>query len=230
VSELLRQEMQAGERLLWRGRPDIRRWLEPQDALLIPFSVAWGGLMIYWEVTAVFGRSTRSSVLLVICGIPFLLAAVYLLLGRFFVRRWSLARTSFAITDRRAISITPAFRAGSTVRSVWFASYPPIERRSARAGRGTIVVGYLPAGPRSFMTDPGWPGGGRVARAAVIFNGIDAPDSVYRLLKDQLAAYGSPARLISECALGPAADRRTAGRRGGAPGSERPRQQWPVYA
>jgi hypothetical protein len=149
--------------------------------------------MIYWEITAVFGRSTRSSVVLVLCGIPFLLAAGYLLLGRFFVRRWSLARTSYAITDRRAVSITPALRAGTTVRSVWFASYPRIERPSARSGRGTIVVGDLHAGPRSFATDPGWPSGGRVAAGAVIFNGIDAPDSVYALLNDRLAA-GSTAK------------------------------------
>ena len=37
-------ELAPAEQVLWSGKPDSRRWLYPEDLLLVPFSLLWGGL------------------------------------------------------------------------------------------------------------------------------------------------------------------------------------------
>jgi hypothetical protein len=188
---LVEQELQHGERMLWHGAPDRSRWFQPQDALLIPFSLMWGGFAIFWEVGVLSSRGARNSIIFPLWGIPFVCVGLYLIFGRLFVRRWLLAHTAYALTDRRAISVAPAFRGGKRVSSVWLGSYPPIDKRVGRNGRGTLWIGTFPIGPRSIMTDPGWPGFGRATANAVIFSDIEDPELVYSLISSHLSDQAS---------------------------------------
>lgn len=121
-----------GERVIWTGRPDADVWLEASDAALIPFSVLWGGFAIVWEVMVV---NSGAPVLLKIWGIPFVAIGVYLLVGRFFVRRWQRRRTTYLLTDRRALIVR-----GNSVRAEP-AGDGPSEMRIHRDGRH-ITVAY----------------------------------------------------------------------------------------
>ena len=76
-------ELESGERLLWSGRPSSR-WLYPQDAVLIPFSVMWGGFAIFWEASALSNSGARGSVIFPLWGIPFVAMGLYMVIGRFF--------------------------------------------------------------------------------------------------------------------------------------------------
>jgi hypothetical protein len=40
------------EALLWWGRPDPAKHLGRNDIFLVPFSLAWGGFAIFWEIGA----------------------------------------------------------------------------------------------------------------------------------------------------------------------------------
>jgi hypothetical protein len=180
-------ELQPGERLLWHGSPDAGRLLQAQDLYLIPFSLMWGGFAIFWEVMAI--TSTRDLAFFPLFGVPFVAIGLYMICGRFAHRRWLRAHTAYGLTERRAFAITPALLGGPRVRSVWLASYPATERHTRRGGRGTIVIGDLPIGPRWMLSDASWPGMGRYMGGAIVFTDIEESDRVYALLA---AAIGGP--------------------------------------
>lgn len=146
-------ELESGERLLWSGRPGSR-WLYPQDALLIPFSLMWGGFAIFWEASVLSNSGARDSMIFPLWGVPFVLAGLYLMVGRFFARRWLRRRTLYAVTDQRVISIAPSWLRGERATSVWLGSYPPLEQRLARDGRSTLFIGSFPLTGRWIAADP----------------------------------------------------------------------------
>jgi hypothetical protein len=178
-------ELESGERLLWSGRPGSR-WLYPQDAVLIPFSIMWGGFAIFWEASVLSNSGARDSVIFPLWGVPFVLAGLYLMVGRFFARRWMRKRTLYAVTDQRVISITPSLLHGERSTSVWFGSYPPVEKRLARDGRGTLRVGSFPLTGRWIAADPSWPGARSATTNAVVLADIENAREVYSSIRHQL--------------------------------------------
>jgi hypothetical protein len=178
--------LQPGEQLLWQGRPRGGIWLLPSDALLIPFSLMWGGFAIFWEVSVLSNQHARNTVLFPIWGIPFVLVGLYLIVGRFFVRRWMLRNTRYAVTNRRAVAITPSFRGGHRESAVWLRSYPQIDRRG-NSRSGTLFIGSTGLGPRSLLADPGWPMVGSLGGGGVVFFQIENPGRAYDLLSSQLS-------------------------------------------
>lgn len=186
----LTAELVPGERVLWEGRPDARRWLSPQDWYLVPFSLMWGGFAIFWEASVLASPSARSSVIFPLWGVPFVLIGLYLIVGRFFVRHRIREATSYAVTDRRVIEISRSLFGSQRVNSVWLASYPPIDKRIGKDGRGTVWIGQFPFG-RSFALEPGWPGGRRMTGNGVVLAEIPDAAKVAALLATHL---GSSAR------------------------------------
>jgi hypothetical protein len=180
------EELEPGEQLLWSGRPDYQRWFYPLDVLLVSFSVLWGGFAIFWETLALSSHTARDSVIFPLWGIPFVVMGLYLMVGRFFVRRWRRRRTIYALSDQRAFAITPAWPRGERVTSVWLGSYPPVDQRLMSKGRGTLWIGSVP-GPQKWLAgDYGWPGAQRAAGNAVIFSDIPDAAEVYARIRRQL--------------------------------------------
>jgi len=186
-------ELESGERLLWSGRPNSRRWLYPQDAVLVPFSILWGGFAIFWEAAVLSSSGARDSVIFPLWGIPFVLIGLYLMVGRFFVRRWMRKRTLYALTDQRVISIAPSWPRGERTTSVWFGSFPPVQKRLACDGRGTIWIGSFPLTHRWVATDSGWPGARSANANAVVFADIPDVDDVHSRIRHELSVL-TPAR------------------------------------
>ena len=82
----IQPELLPGESIVWAGRPNPRIVFHHQDAILIPFSLLWGGFAIFWEagVMGLGPLGTHSGQpwgFGVIWGIPFVLIGQYLILG-----------------------------------------------------------------------------------------------------------------------------------------------------
>lgn len=94
--------------------------------------------------------------------------------------------TLYAVTDLRALAMTPSLRGGQRESAVWLRSYPQIDKR-ASGGRGTIYIGSMRASARAVFADPSWPGAGSVSGGGVVFFDVEDPDRVYDLLNAQLS-------------------------------------------
>jgi hypothetical protein len=59
--DLVSRELVPNERLLWSGRPESGIRLRPADALMIPFSLLWGGFAFFWEYGVVHISAKRGN-------------------------------------------------------------------------------------------------------------------------------------------------------------------------
>ena len=101
--ESIRGLLQPGERLLWEGAPERGIRLQRSDWYTIPFSLVWCGMLCI-----IIGPQIRIASVLPLMGliyVPFILAGLYLLAGRFFFRAYRLSGMRYAVTDKRAIIV-----------------------------------------------------------------------------------------------------------------------------
>jgi hypothetical protein len=93
-------ELEEGESLLWSAQPRQGVCLRVSDKGMIPFSLIWGGFALFWEYEAI---STGAPFLFVLFGLPFVVAGLYLMVGRFFYDAKLRQKTFYGITNRRVI-------------------------------------------------------------------------------------------------------------------------------
>jgi hypothetical protein len=137
----IEQELSAGERLLWKGRPRSGIRLQASDAFLIPFSLVWGGFAIFWEIS-VLTRIPRDQVtawVFPLFGLPFVLIGFYIIFGRFLVDARRRERTEYAVTNQRAIIASGVF--SRKIRSINLRSTPDITLTEKSDKSGTITFG-----------------------------------------------------------------------------------------
>lgn len=143
-----------GERLLWSGRPDPEVRFTPADAFLVPFSVMWGGFAVFWE-TAVL--TSGAPLFFVLWGIPFVIAGLYFMVGRFVYKKRRKLRTAYGLTTTRAIvavgtssmSDTPVNGASTSVKRSRDGSHVSITF-GARSGWGPWGPSYANTGMEVF--------------------------------------------------------------------------------
>jgi hypothetical protein len=183
----LRDALEPGEKLLWSGFPRQGLLFRSADIFLIPFSLLWGSFAIFWEMGVIFGEPDVPDQfniwdkVFVLWGIPFVLAGLYLIFGRFIEDMARRARTIYAVTDQRAILLTNFF--GHNVRSLHLRGLTEINLSKNSDGRGTITLG--PANSSSEWAR-GWPGTGRNPSSA--FEGIARAQDVLKIIRDAQAA------------------------------------------
>ena len=98
--------LEKGERVLWAGMPARGNGLGPRDIIMIPFSLAWAGFAFFWEYSTVISFLRTGSwiyIVFMIFGSVFVLAGIYLVIGRFFFDAYAAKRTFYAVTDRRVM-------------------------------------------------------------------------------------------------------------------------------
>jgi len=110
---VIQPELSQKEQLLWAGQPQRGIALRPSDIIMIPISLTWGGFAIFWGATVV---SSDGPIIMKLCGLPFLLAGVYLIAGRFLLDAWQRSKTHYGVTSERIIIISDYF--GRKIRSV----------------------------------------------------------------------------------------------------------------
>lgn len=96
-------ELEEGESLLWSAQPRQGVFLRASDKGMIPFSLIWGGFALFWEYEVI---STGAPFLFALFGLPFVVAGIYLMIGRFFYDAALRQRTFYGITDRRVIILS----------------------------------------------------------------------------------------------------------------------------
>lgn len=144
TSDVLRNKLFEGEKLLWTGQPGQGVILTGRDALLIPFSLLWGGFAIFWEAMVLSLK--RSPLIMKFWGIPFVLMGVYFIFGRFFVDAYMRKNMQYAVTNQRILILrSPPF---ASITSMNIDRLPEPRLTENRNGRGTIHFG--PQSP--------WPG------------------------------------------------------------------------
>jgi hypothetical protein len=130
---VIRSKLDDGEALLWSGRPPQGLRLQPTDAMLIPFSLLWGGFAFYWEYEVV---TTHQFWVLQLWGIPFVLLGLYLVAGRFFADAYWRGLTYYGLTDKRVM-----IARGQTTQSIPLSDLSGVALAAQSGGSGTIVLG-----------------------------------------------------------------------------------------
>ncbi len=99
-------DLLKGEVILWEGRPTPSINFNRKDLFLIPFSIVWGSFAFYWEGLVVWQsiiKDTGMPLIFPIWGIPFVLAGMYFIFGRFIYKKIKKDKTWYFLTNKRAI-------------------------------------------------------------------------------------------------------------------------------
>lgn len=173
--DALRRELSSGERLLWSGMPRQGIRLRAGDVLMIPFSLLWGGFAFFWEYSVL---QQNAPVFFSLWGIPFVLAGIYIIIGRFFVDSYQRSRTLYGVTDHRVLIVSGVF--SRETKSLSLKNLSEISLQERADGSGSILFG--PSNPMYAMwAGASWPGVSK--RQAPAFELLENVRQVYELLK-----------------------------------------------
>ena len=145
-----------GEEIRWTGRPDASVNFDRRDLTLVPFSIAWAGFAIFVTagfiagyIEAVESGGQEGSFLFLVLGAVFSLLGLYLLVGRFFFKRWDKLRLYYALTDLRLLVL----KTGTTspLSAVPWDKVPAIGKEQGYGGTGTVTFAQV----RWWKTDYG---------------------------------------------------------------------------
>lgn len=149
TQQALQSELLPGETLLWSGKPSRRVIFHQEDALLIPFSLMWGGFAIFWEIGASgrFGSHSHASGnpmdwIFPLWGIPFVVMGQYLIWGRFLYTAWKKGRIVYGVTQKRVLILDTAW--SRSINATYIDQIPVIEKTIRGDGIGTLRFGYPP--------------------------------------------------------------------------------------
>jgi hypothetical protein len=173
----LRAYVLPGERLLWTGRPAPGIRFTRQDLFLIPFSLLWGGFAIFWNVLV---WRSGAPIFFNLWGLPFLLVAVYITVGRFLLEAFLRSRTVYGVSNRRILFLRrppmPRFR------SIEIGYLPMFEYEEHSNGRGTIRFDEERTSPWFSGHSGAWhPSFGATSQ----FDRIEEPRRVYELIRSE---------------------------------------------
>ena len=170
----LRRYVLPGERVLWEGKPAVGPYSMRGAWYLIPFSIMWGGFAIFWEASAILGHA---PLFFALWGVPFLLIGLYMIFGRIYVARREARNTTYALTDRRVLIRSGAFR--RSLVELDLLNLPGAELNEGRGGTGSITFGNT----GGFMrVPPGWPTMG-MYRSPASFQAIENVHEVFDALQ-----------------------------------------------
>jgi len=175
----IKKHLSPGEAVLWSGQPRQGLVVRGGDALLIPFSLMWGGFAIFWEATVL---RSNAPVFFVLWGIPFVLVGLHLIIGRFFLEAKQRSRTFYAVTPERILIVSGIFR--SSAKSLNLRTLSDLSLTEGKNNEGTIAFG---GGSGSLFTSMfgglgSWPGVGTYMGPR--FELIANAKSVFKTIRD----------------------------------------------
>lgn len=136
ASSSIQTYLTPNETLLWSGQPRKGLALRPTDALLIPFSLMWGGFAFFWEASVII---SDAPFFFKLWGIPFVLVGFYLIVGRFFVDAQQRGKTYYGLTNERVVIVSGLIN--QQVKSLNLRTLGDISMSQKADGSGTITFG-----------------------------------------------------------------------------------------
>jgi hypothetical protein len=152
---LLGKELASGERLLWSGRPQQGVVVRRADLFLIPFSLLWCGVAVFWEATVL---TSKAPLLFRLWGIPFVLVGLYLVVGRFLVDARQQGQTVYGLTDQNIVIVSGVRT--RTVKRLTLRTLSDVSLEERTDRRGTITFGPTPRAS-AWFAGGSWPRMGR---------------------------------------------------------------------
>lgn len=126
----------SGEKIVWQGRPYAGLVFRPIEAFLIPFSLAWAGFAVFWNANV---WATDADLSFKLFGLPFLIAGLYVTVGRFLIDMRIRQSTTYFVTNKRVLISRGA--GGSRLKSLDIKRLPTLEFDERPDGSGTIRFG-----------------------------------------------------------------------------------------
>lgn len=141
----LANELRAGERVLWRGKP-VREAFVWRTWPLSVFGVVLLAAVVAFYVVAL---TTEAPDLLAIWGVPFTIAALYMLGGHFILTNLEWNNTEYLITNSRVLIRHGIFSPRLTSYSLGSLPHTQVVMRGVNLGnvmfKGPFGQGYGPA-------------------------------------------------------------------------------------
>ena len=136
IQQKLQLELIDNEKLIWTGRPRTGVVFRATDIFLVPFSLVWFGVVIF-----ALGDNGVNEVKMPVAlfFIPFIIAGLFITVGRFFVDSKRRANTVYGITDNRVIIKSGMFSKSVNSLNIKTLSGITIDKKSD--GSGTITIG-----------------------------------------------------------------------------------------
>jgi hypothetical protein len=119
-----------GEEVMWRGKP-VRRAFVYRTW---PLSIFGGVLLLAALSVETAMLSTNAPVIVVLVGLPFVLAALYMLVGHFIVTSLEWENTEYMVTGRQVLIRHGLFRPTVTMFSILGLPHTIIEMRGPNVG------------------------------------------------------------------------------------------------
>ena len=120
-----------GENILWKGKPEKSGLLTKRGYYMIPFSLLWCGIVSLSVVDSIIRTGFVE-----LFDVPFILAGLYLLVGRFIITVYTRRITAYVITNKKIIR-----KIGKNVDMLEMAALPPMYIELLKDGRGSIGFG-----------------------------------------------------------------------------------------
>jgi hypothetical protein len=172
VPEIIRSKLLAGERLSW--------WDQPDPQLLgrreVGVQTLFGGFMLAFSCFWLY-NAAQAGGFFALFGVPFVAVAIWILTAPVRARR-AAASTLYALTDQRALILSPRRTSAHPLRRAEF-----VETESLENGFGHVLFfNEAPASPFSTFNTTGQ----QIRKSG--FLGIADADRVARELQDGIAA------------------------------------------
>lgn len=152
LTNKVRNSLSPGESVVWTGRPKQGLVLRGSDALLIPFSLLWGGFAFFWEYSA---YKSGAPAFFLLFGAFFVVMGAHLIFGRFIADALVRRGTYYGVTNERILILTE-FPSNQS-KSLPLSNLADISFTSKSDGSGSIMFG--PQQPMASMTRGAhWPG------------------------------------------------------------------------
>ena len=140
----LRSELNRTEKLIWSGQPIARRSLGG-SLLFVVIGVFFTTFWLFWIIGSFnMTRPDRSSetsafsYVFPLFGLPFILFGVGMLSSPYWMWRKA-QKTVYALTDERALILTPTWPRGVSVRSIPPEELSPRKRTRNSDGSGSLL-------------------------------------------------------------------------------------------
>lgn len=176
TTQKMRRMLLSGESLLWAGQPRQGVLLRGSDIFMIPFSLLWGGFAMFWEYNA---YTMKAPIFFLLFGGIFVVAGIYIILGRFIADTLKRKHTYYGVTSER-ILIYSEFPVRK-LKSLELKSIADMTYTDKPDGSGSISFG--PQHPMAiWASGMSWPGMSRYQ--GMMFELIGNVTTVYETIRD----------------------------------------------